>query len=287
MAEAVTLVETPRDAFQGLTKLIPTGEKVRYIRALLDAGFKHLDVGSFVSPKAVPQMADTRAVVEAVRGNKAVEYIALVANERGVERAIECGGLDALGFPFSFSHEFQLRNTHHSLSEVWRVVERLQARIESADLSFLAYLSMAFGSPYGEPWDESALLAFLTSLSRTGIRHVALSDTIGCARPEQVRQVFRRARIELPELELSAHFHGRSGDWHFNVLAALEAGCRRFDGAAGGLGGCPFAQDRLVANVPSEGLVQHFEERGFATGIDPAKLAACANLAREFQATYA
>ena len=286
MAETVQLVETPRDAFQGLTKFIPTGEKVRYIRTLLDAGFKHLDVGSFVSPKAVPQMDDTRAVVEAVCGNKEVEYIALVANEKGVDRAIECGGLDTLGFPFSFSNEFQLRNTRHTLSEVWPVVARMQAKIEDADLSFLAYLSMAFGSPYGEPWEESALLAFLTSIERTGIRHVALSDTIGCAKPEQVRQVFQRAKAELPDLELSAHFHGRAHDWQFNILAALEAGCRRFDGAAGGLGGCPFAQDRLVANVPSEGLVRCFEERGFETGIDPAKLAACAVLAREFQANY-
>ncbi|MCW8131840.1 MAG: hydroxymethylglutaryl-CoA lyase [Planctomycetota bacterium] len=286
MPESVVIVETPRDAFQGLPRQIPTEEKVRYVRAVLDAGFRHVDCGSFVHPKIVPQMADTRAVVEAVRGRKDVEYIALVANEQGVDRAIECGGLDTLGFPFSFSNEFQMRNTNKTVAETWPVVERMIARTEDADLSFLAYVSMAFGNPYGEPWEKERLIDFLKALRRSGVRHVALSDTTAAASPEQVKHLFQRAKAELPEIEFSAHFHGRPGDWHQNILAALEAGCRRFDGASGGMGGCPFAQDKLVANVPTEGLVELLEDHGYDTGIDADKMSACAKLAQEFQAKY-
>jgi hydroxymethylglutaryl-CoA lyase len=287
MSESVVIVETPRDAFQGLAKPIPTPEKIRYVRAVLEAGFKHVDVGSFVSPKAVPQMADTRAVVEAVRGDRGVEYIALVANEQGVDRAIECGGLDTLGFPFSFSNEFQIRNTNKTVAETWPVLERMIAHTEDADMSFLAYVSMAFGNPYGEPWDEEKLLDFLKALRRSGVRHVALSDTTAVARPEQVKHLFERARAEVPEVAFSAHFHGRPDDWSQNILAALKAGCRRFDGACGGLGGCPFAEDRLIANVPTEGLVELLESHGYSSGIDHGKLAACAKLAREFHQQYA
>lgn len=287
MPEAAVIVETPRDAFQGLAQQIPTEEKIRYIRAALDAGFRHIDAGSFVHPKIVPQMADTRAVVEAVRGRKDIEYIALVANEQGVDRAIECGGLDTLGFPFSFSNEFQMRNTNKTVAETWPVVERMIARTEDADLSFLAYVSMAFGNPYGEAWDEERLMDFLKALRRSGVRHVALSDTTAVAQPEQVKHLFKRAKGELPEIEFSAHFHGRPGEWHHNILAALEAGCVRFDGACGGLGGCPFAQDKLVANVPTEGLVELLEDHGHETGIDSDKLAECSKLAQEFQKKYA
>lgn len=286
MPEPVVIVETPRDAFQGLSTFIPTPEKIRYVAALLDAGFKHLDAGSFVSPKAVPQMADTRAVVEAIRGHKDVEYIALVANEQGVDRAIECGGLDTLGFPFSFSNEFQMRNTNKTVAETWPVVEKMIARTEDADLSFLVYVSMAFGNPYGESWDEDRLLDFLKALRRAGVRHVALSDTTAAAHAEQIKHLFQRAKAELPEVEFSAHLHGRPDDWHPNVLAALEAGCRRFDSACGGLGGCPFAQDKLVANIPTEGLVELLENHGHTTGIDAGKLGACSMLAAKFQGEY-
>jgi len=287
MPERVTIVETPRDAFQGLTRLIPTAEKIRYARALLAAGVKHLDVGSFVSPKAVPQMADTRQVMEAVRGDKSVEYIALVANELGVERAADCGGFDTLGFPFSFSNEFQLRNTNKTVAETWPIVERMTALTEDHDFAFLVYVSMAFGNPYGESWGEDALLSFLKALVKTGIRHIALSDTVAVAQPEQVRRLFGRARAEFQEVELSVHLHGRPDDWRHGILAALEAGCRRFDGACGGLGGCPFAQDHLVSNVPTEGLVELFEAHGYASGVRQDKLQPCVRLARDLQAQYA
>jgi len=287
MPEQVAIVETPRDAFQGLTRLIPTAEKIRYVSALLAAGVKHLDVGSFVSPKAVPQMADTRQVMEAVRGDKSVEYLALVANERGVERAADCGGFDTLGFPFSFSNEFQLRNTNKTVAETWPMVERMVALTEDHDCTFLVYVSMAFGNPYGESWDEDALLSFLKTLVRTGIRHIALSDTVAVARPEQIRQLVQRTRAEFQDVKWSVHLHGRPDDWRYGILAALDAGCRRLDGACGGLGGCPFAQDHLVSNVPTEGLVELCEAHGYECGLRKEALLLCVRLARDLQALYA
>ncbi|MCZ7644792.1 MAG: hydroxymethylglutaryl-CoA lyase [Planctomycetota bacterium] len=286
MPDHVALVETPRDAFQGLPGFIPTAEKIAYLRALLETGLRHVEVGSFVSPKAIPQMADTEAVVRALPPREEIEYIGLIVNEQGVERALGVGGLDTLGFPFSLSNEFQVRNTKKSVSETWPLVERLLARTESHDMSFLVYVSMAFGNPYGEAWSEAALMEMLRSLVRLGVRHVALSDTCAAAEPGQARGVFARAAKEFPVLELSAHFHGRPGDWHEVVLAALEAGCRRFDGAAGGMGGCPFAADKLISNVPTEGLVERFEALGHKTGVDPLKLAVCARMARDLQAKY-
>jgi len=285
-AASAVIVETPRDAFQGLGKIIPTPEKVRYIKALLDAGLAHVDLGSFVSPKAVPQMADTREVIDALRAHKGFERIALVANEQGVERAIGCGGLDTLGYPFSFSDEFQKRNTRKTIAESWPLCERLAAQIQDADMGFLVYVSMAFGNPYKEAWDEARLLEFCGGLHRFGVRHIALSDTVAVANPAQVGRVFKAACAAYPDVEFSVHLHGRPQDWQGNIEAALDAGCRRFDAAAGGMGGCPFAQDKLVANIPSEGLAALLARRGLATGIDQGKLDACARLAQEFQARY-
>lgn len=288
MPDTVTIVETPRDGFQGMKKFIPTEEKLAYIRALADAGLRHLDCASFVSPKAVPQMADSEKIVaelQPLRSN-GVELIAVIVNPKSVERAAAVGGLDVLGFPFSISNEFMLRNTHKTIRETWPVVDDLRARTEAAGMKFLVYVSMGFGNPYGEPWDEDALLAFLQTLQDRGVTRVALSDTIGLAHPEQVRTVFEHAIARFPEMEMRCHFHGRPSDWHYNILAALEAGCRVFDGATGALGGCPFAQDKLVSNVPTEGLVEKFESRGFETGVDASKLFACAARAREIQAKY-
>jgi len=286
MGEAVTIVETPRDAFQGLPRIIPTDEKIRYIRALIDAGFRHIDLGSFVSPRAVPQMADSREVVNAFRNERSLERIAIVVNMQGVERALDIGGLDALGFPFSLSRTFQLQNTKTNVTSTWPVVEKLIERTEQHDLSFILYLSMAFGNPYGEAWDEESLFAFIRTLGSMGVRHISLSDTVALAKPEQVARIFRRALKDQSDVTFSAHFHGRPENWFDCVQAALDGGCRRFDAAAGGLGGCPFAQDKLVANIPSDTLVQRLEKLGYSTGVNVEKALPCGNLAREFQSKY-
>jgi hydroxymethylglutaryl-CoA lyase len=286
MAESVTVVETPRDAFQGLPIFIPTAEKISYIKALADAGYRHIDLGSFVSPKAVPQMVDSREVVAAFKDDHSIERIAIVVNRQGINRAIEVGGLDALGFPFSLSKQFQMQNTKTTVTQTWPLVEGMIQDVEEHDMSFILYLSMAFGNPYGEAWDEEALFAFIRSLRQMGVRHISLSDTVAMATPEQVRRVFKRAIGEIRDVEFSAHFHGRPDNWFACVQAALESGCRRLDAASGGLGGCPFAQDKLVANIPSDKLVAKLETLGYSTGVNVKKAEACAALARELQKRY-
>jgi len=285
-ASAVTVVETPRDAFQGLPKNIPTSEKIRYIRALIDAGFKHIDLGSFVSPQAVPQMSDSSAVVQAFRNETSVERIAIVPNLRGVEDAVSVGGLDALGFPFSLSQQFQLQNTRTSTTQTWTLVESMMSKTEKHDMSFILYLSMAFGNPYGEAWSEDSLFTMIKTLMKMGVRHLSLADTVAVAKPDQVARIFKRALAEYPNVKVSAHFHARPENWFDNVNAALQAGCLRFDAAANGLGGCPFAQDTMVANIPSDDLVRKLEGLGFKTGISLQKLETCSALAREFHRQY-
>ncbi len=286
MSDTVTVVETPRDAFQGLPTFIPTAEKIQYIQAVIDAGVKHVDLGSFVSPKAVPQMADSEEVVRSFRKAPELERIAIVVNGKGVQRAIEVGGLDAIGFPFSLSRDFQLHNTKMTSTQTWPLVEQFIIQTELHDMSFILYLSMAFGNPYGEAWDEQALLRYIKSLAAMGVRHVSLADTVAVAKPDQVKRVFTQVIRDYPEIEFSAHFHGRPHDWFACVDAALEAGCRRFDAACGGLGGCPFAQDKLIANIPTEGLVDRLERAGFKTGVDVDKLRHCAESARGLQQKY-
>ena len=286
MSQTATIVETPRDAFQGLSKFIPTPEKIRYIQAIIDAGVKHIDLGSFVSPKAVPQMSDSAQVAHHFTKERELERIAIVVNALGLKRAIEVGGLDALGFPFSLSRTFQVQNTKVSITETWPLVEQIIAETEHHDMSFILYISMAFGNPYGEPWEEEALFRFIRTLASMGVRHISLADTVAVAKPEQVARVFNRAQKDFPHIEFGAHFHGRPTDWFECIDAALNAGCRRFDGACGGLGGCPFAQDALVANVPTDQLVDRLEKAGFSTGVDAKKIQACATLAREYQKEY-
>ncbi|HYG76877.1 MAG TPA: hydroxymethylglutaryl-CoA lyase [Planctomycetota bacterium] len=286
MPEHITIVETPRDAFQGLPRPIPTAEKIRYIQSLRNAGFKHIDLGSFVSPKAVPQMADSENVVRAFSSWRDGERIAIIVNEQGLDRALSVGGLDAIGFPLSLSAQFQLQNTKATPMQVWPMLEKMISRIEQHDMSFILYLSMAFGNPYGEKWDEEELFGLIRRLCAMGIRHISLADTVALARPEQVSRIFKRAVKEQPKIEFSAHFHGRPENWFDCVDAALNAGCRRFDAASGGLGGCPFAQDGLVANIPSDQLARRLTELGFVTGIDLEKADCCSKMAREFQALY-
>jgi hydroxymethylglutaryl-CoA lyase len=286
MSQMVTIVETPRDAFQGLSKFIPTEEKIRYIESILDAGVKHVDLGSFVSPKAVPQMSDSDKVVQHFSNLRDLERIAIVVNGQGIKRAIDVGGLDALGFPFSLSRTFQVQNTKVSTAETWPLVEQIIADTEHHDMSFILYISMAFGNPYGELWDEEVLFRFIRSLSGMGVRHISLADTVAVAKPEQVARIFKRARDEFAHIEFSAHFHGRPTDWFECIDAALGAGCRRFDGACGGLGGCPFAQDELVANVPTDLLVKRLEAAGFQTGVDLQKIGSCAAMAQDYQRKF-
>jgi len=260
--ESVKLIECPRDAWQGLSHQIPTRRKVEYLRALVAAGFRHIDAASFVSPKAVPQMADSEAVLEQLDGLNGVEIIGIVVNEKGAARAIATGKVKTLGYPCSISETFLRRNQNQSPEENQSVLKTIKEMANGSGLDMVAYISMAFGNPYGDPWSEEKVVEAAQTIFRTGITAISLADTVGAAEPEQIHRVVTAALRDGPECEVGIHTHSTRAAAGAKVLAAFEAGCRRFDSAIGGLGGCPFAQDMLVGNIPTEEVVRALEQRG-------------------------
>ena len=259
---AVTLIECPRDAWQGLSRLIPTELKTRYLRTLIDAGFKHIDAVSFVSPKAVPQMADSEKVLEQIDLPNDIEIIGIVVNEKGAERAIATQAVSTLGFPCSISETFLRKNQNQTLEECYKVLESIKRKADNTGLSTVAYISMAFGNPYGDPWDETNVREALNKLVGLDIQSVSLADTVGMAGPDLIRSVFESVRNQCPDCEIGVHLHSALAQAESKVLAAYDAGCRRFDSAISGLGGCPFAQDALVGNIPTECLLAALKQRG-------------------------
>jgi hydroxymethylglutaryl-CoA lyase len=259
---AVTLIECPRDAWQGLSRQIPTELKIRYLRALIDAGFKHIDAVSFVSPKAVPQMADSEKVLDQIDVPNDVEIIGIVVNKKGAERAIATQTVSTLGFPCSISETFLRKNQNQTVDECYKVLESIKRKADEVGLSTVVYISMAFGNPYGDPWDETKIHEALNKLVGVGIRSVSLADTVGMAGPDLVRSVFESARSDYSGCDIGVHLHSTPAEAESKVLAAYDAGCRRFDSAIGGLGGCPFAQDALVGNIPTESLLAALKQRG-------------------------
>ena len=256
IAERVTLIECPRDAWQGLAHHIPAAEKIAYLQALLDAGFCHLDAVSFVSPSAVPQMADSESVLAALQIPPDAEIIGIVANERGAERAIATGRVSTLGYPHSVSAAFLARNQHQTPDASLLLLAHLARLAAASGSSMVAYLSMAFGNPYNEPWSLDSVLTASQQIADCGVRQLSLADTVGAATPVQIAETFAAVRARLPRLEIGLHLHARRDAAAALVRAAWNAGCRRFDSALGGLGGCPFAQDALVGNLPTETLVE-------------------------------
>ncbi len=267
MVKEIKLVECPRDAWQGLAEKIPTDVKVAYLRALVAAGFKHVDAVSFVSPKAVPQMADSEDVLRKLDPPDDVEIIGIVVNEKGAERAVATEAVRTLGFPYSVSPTFLEKNQNQTLEEAFEVLEKIKLRADGAGLNVVAYISMAFGNPYGDLWNPEEVVEAVRNLSDEGIREISLADTVGLASAEEVGQLVGAVRGEFRDLEIGVHLHGRPQDAAGKVLAACDAGCRRFDCALGGLGGCPFAQDELVGNIPTESVLEALEQRGIARPI--------------------
>jgi hydroxymethylglutaryl-CoA lyase len=262
MIEAVKLIECPRDAWQGLKCQIPTERKVDYIRALIAAGFRHIDAVSFVSPKAVPQMADSERVLEQLGPLNNVEIIGIVVNEKGAERAIATGAVSTLGYPCSISETFLRRNQNQSPEENQAVLKRIKNRADEAGLEMVAYISMAFGNPYGDPWSEKKVAEAARNIAEQGIPSVSIADTVGAAGPELVGRVLTAVLDQCVDGEVGIHMHSTRAGTAAKILAAFDAGCRRFDAAMGGLGGCPFAQDELVGNVPTEEVLRALEKRG-------------------------
>ncbi len=257
--ESVKLIECPRDAWQGLPTQIPTERKAEYLRALIAGGFRHIDAVSFVSPKAVPQMADSEEVLAQLGPTNGVEIIGIIVNEKGAERAIATGKVTTLGYPCSISETFLRRNQNQSIEENQEVLKRIKALADEARLQVVAYISMAFGNPYGDLWSETRLVAAAREIRDVGINALSLADTVGTATPDLVSRVVATV---LGEMEIGVHLHSTRVEAAAKILAAFDAGCRRFDSAIGGLGGCPFAQNDLVGNIPTEEILRALEERG-------------------------
>ena len=252
MNNAVRIVECPRDAWQGLPSQIPSDVKARYLRRLIEAGFTHIDAVSFVSPSAVPQMADSERVLELLEPQRDVEIIGIVVNEKGAEQAIRTGAVQTLGFPFSISSEFLRRNQHQTTESALAELRAVVIRACSAGLDVVAYLSMAFGNPYGEPFSVGEVVEACALLVDCGVRGISLADTVGVATPEQITKTVCAVIETQSDVGIGVHLHARREDAAERIRAAYDAGCRRFDSAIGGLGGCPLAQDALVGNLPTE-----------------------------------
>ncbi|HEY4289696.1 MAG TPA: hydroxymethylglutaryl-CoA lyase [Puia sp.] len=263
----ISLVECPRDAMQGWPHIIPTARKIEYLNALLKVGFDTLDFGSFVSPHAIPQMADTAEVLEGLGLNGTdTRLLAIVANFRGAETAASYAAINYLGFPFSVSETFQLRNTNKTIEGSFATVEEMQDLCAIRQKELVVYLSMGFGNPYGDHWSEEVVYEWASALAKLGVRTISIADTVGLATPEQVFSVTDYLIRELPQCTIGVHLHSTSPGRKAKVDAALQAGCLRFDGALKGIGGCPMAGNELVGNMDSEWMIKHFAEKHLRVG---------------------
>lgn len=262
MPESIKLIECPRDAWQGLKGQIPTDLKANYLQALISAGFKHIDAVSFVSPNAVPQMADSEDVLKEIDPPDDVEVIGIVVNEKGAQRAIDTQAVHTLGFPYSISATFLQNNQHQTLEDAIEELEKIEKKAADAGLETVVYISMAFGNPYNDPWAVEEVIEAVGLLEVQDIQMISLADTVGMASPEKIREVVSAVMAKYDYLEVGVHLHSRPDEAASKVLAAYDAGCRRFDSAIGGLGGCPFAQDDLVGNISTEKVIETLQGVG-------------------------
>src|ERR1700734_836385 len=261
-ATSLKLIECPRDAWQGLKGQIPSDIKHSYLQALVSAGFKHIDAVSFVSPKAVPQMADSEEVLKELNPPDDVEIIGIVVNEKGAQRAIETHVVHTLGFPYSISETFLRRNQNQSAEDALEELEKIQKKADDAGLEVVVYISMAFGNPYGDLWNADEVIEAISLMEVDNLRMISLADTVGMATSEQLSDLVGAVMAKYDYLEIGVHLHSRREQAEEKVLAAYDAGCRRFDSAIGGLGGCPFAQDALVGNIATEKVIEALKQRG-------------------------
>lgn len=258
-AEKIKLIECPRDAMQGIKDFIPTDKKVQYIQSLLRVGFDTIDFGSFVSAKAIPQMQDTAEVLRKLDLSKtSSKLLAIIANTQGAENAAVFDEIKYLGFPFSISENFQMRNTHKTIAESLITLQEILNIAEKSNKEVVTYISMGFGNPYGDPWNVEIVGEWTEKLAALGVKILSLSDTIGSSTPEVIDYLFSNLIPKYPNVEFGAHLHTTPEKWHEKVNAAYKAGCRRFDGAIQGFGGCPMATDKLTGNMPTEKLLSYF-----------------------------
>lgn len=265
----IKLIECPRDAMQGWKTFIPTEKKIRYINGLLKAGFDTIDFGSFVSPKAIPQMADTKEVLNHLDyKNSPSKLLAIIANVRGAEEAVPYTAITYLGFPFSISETFQLRNTNKTITQSLETVRQIQQLCVQYQKELVIYISMGFGNPYHDPYNKDIVMDWVKRLSDLGIRTISLADTVGVGNPEIISWLFSHVIPAFPEIAFGAHFHSAPQHWEEKIAAAYDQGCRRFDSAINGIGGCPMAEDELVGNIATENLLYFFKKRKIPLSID-------------------
>lgn len=287
MSEKVKIIECPRDAMQGIKTFIPTEKKILYLQSLLGCGFDTIDFGSFVSPRAIPQMADTAAVLEGLDlSHTNSKLLAIVANVRGAEEASTHPNIDYLGYPFSISENFQMRNTHKTIAQSTEVLKQILDIAAATNKEVVTYISMGFGNPYGDPWDVDIVGEWTEKLTAMGVRILSLSDTVGSSTPEIISYLFSNLIPKYPQVEFGAHLHTTPGSWHEKVDAAYLAGCRRFDGAIQGFGGCPMAKDALTGNMPTEKMLSYFTAKKAATQVSWTVFEAAFNKATELFSTY-
>ncbi len=267
--EHVKIIECPRDAMQGIKEMIPTDLKVQYIQSLLRCGFDTIDFGSFVSPKAIPQMVDTAEVLSKLDLSKTnSKLLAIIANLRGATDAVKHPEIDYLGFPFSISENFQMRNTHKTIDESVEVLKQILDIAGEKGKELVVYISMGFGNPYGDPWNVEIVGEWTEKLAGMGVKILSLSDTVGTSDPETIDYLFSNLIPKYPDVEFGAHLHTTPTTWHEKVDAAYKAGCRRFDGAIQGFGGCPMAKDELTGNMPTEKMVSYFNNAKADIGVN-------------------
>ncbi len=266
----VKIIECPRDAMQGIKTFIPTQQKVQYIQALLRVGFDTIDVGSFVSPKVIPQMADTKEVIQQLDlAATTSKLLTIVANLRGAKQACELEEINYLGFPFSISENFQMRNTHKTIEQSLVVLNEIIELADKHNKEVVTYLSMGFGNPYGDPWSVDVVAEWTDKLAAMGVQILSLSDTIGTSTPETITYLFSNLIPQYPQIEFGAHLHTTKKHWFEKIDAAYKAGCKRFDGAMQGFGGCPMAKDELTGNMPTEKMLSYFTAAKATTNLSP------------------
>jgi hydroxymethylglutaryl-CoA lyase len=263
MSEAVKIIECPRDAMQGIKQFIPTEQKVQYIQSLLRVGFDTIDFGSFVSPKAIPQMVDTAEVLSRLDLTKtSSKLLAIIANVRGAEDASQYREINYLGYPFSISENFQMRNTHKTIAQSVDTLSEILEIANTSNKEVVVYISMGFGNPYGDPWNVDIVGEWTEKLASMGVKILSLSDTVGTSNPQNIDYLFSNLIPKYPKIEFGAHLHTTPSTWFEKVDAAYKAGCNRFDGAIQGFGGCPMAKDELTGNMPTEKLLSYFTSKG-------------------------
>ena len=287
MKQAVKIIECPRDAMQGIRDFIPTREKVQYLQSLLRCGFDTLDFGSFVSPKAIPQMVDTAEVLGKLDLSKTqTKLLSIVANQRGAEDAVQYAQIDYLGYPFSISENFQMRNTHKTILQSVELLKEILEIADAKNKKVVTYISMGFGNPYGDPWNVEIVGEWTEKLAEMGVSILSLSDTVGSSDAETIDYLFRNLIPKYPHIEFGAHLHTTPAKWHEKLNAAYLAGCRRFDGAIQGFGGCPMAKDELTGNMPTEKMLSYFTSLKADSGIKPMSFESAYNEASKIFLNY-